>query len=135
MPPRSATAHARHAAPWPNCLLPCRRPRAAHKDASGCSGKRDRTAFVGRSDFDERTFFSDYRFLEEVKLADDVAKRSKPPAPKLELPQFLQTLQYQARRYGHGHLFQIFPSGRLPITSSHCSCSTRWPARPGPLQP
>ena len=34
----------------------------------------------------------------QVKLADDVAKRSKPPAPKPELPQFLQTLQYQARR-------------------------------------
>lgn len=79
------------------CSLDCVK---AHKDASGCSGKRDRTAFVGRSDFDERTFFSDYRFLEEVKLADDVAKRSKPPAPKLELPQFLQTLQYQARRRG-----------------------------------
>ncbi|KAL4421032.1 hypothetical protein ABPG77_007507 [Micractinium sp. CCAP 211/92] len=79
------------------CSLECVK---AHKDASGCSGKRDRTAFVGRAEFDERTFLSDYRFLEEVKLADDVAKRSKPPAPKLELPQFLQTLQYQARRRG-----------------------------------
>lgn len=72
---------------------------AAHKEASGCSGKRDRTAFVGRSEFDERTFLSDYRFLEEVKLADDVAKRSKPPAPKYDMPQFLQTLMYQARRW------------------------------------
>ena len=34
----------------------------------------------------------------QVKLADDVAKRSKPPAPKPDLPQFLQTLMYQARR-------------------------------------
>lgn len=79
------------------CSLECVK---AHKEASGCSGKRDRTAFVGRANFDERTFFSDYRFLEEVKLVDDVAKRSKPPAPKLELPQFLQTLQYQAGRRG-----------------------------------
>jgi hypothetical protein len=77
------------------CSLDCVK---AHKEATGCSGKRDRTAFVGRGAFDERTFLSDYRFLEEVKLADDVAKRSKPPAPKPELPQFLQTLQYQARR-------------------------------------
>ncbi len=38
----------------------------AHKEATGCSGKRDRTAFVGRAAFDERTFLSDYRFLEEV---------------------------------------------------------------------
>ncbi|KAI7844644.1 hypothetical protein COHA_001734 [Chlorella ohadii] len=79
------------------CSLDCVK---AHKEATGCSGKRDRTAFVGRGAFDERTFLSDYRFLEEVKLADDVAKRSKPPAPKVELPQFLQTLQYQARRRG-----------------------------------
>lgn len=79
------------------CSLDCVK---AHKEATGCSGKRDRTAFVGRGAFDERTFLSDYRFLEEVKLADDVAKRSKPPAPKPELPQFLQTLQYQARRRG-----------------------------------
>lgn len=39
---------------------------AAHKEATGCSGKRDRTAFVGRAAFDERTFLSDYRFLEEA---------------------------------------------------------------------
>lgn len=39
---------------------------------------------------------SDYRFLEEIKLAEDVAKRSKPPAPQRELPRFLQTLVYQA---------------------------------------
>ncbi|EFN53290.1 hypothetical protein CHLNCDRAFT_11283, partial [Chlorella variabilis] len=79
------------------CSLECVQ---AHKDASGCTGKRDRTAFVGRGEFDERTFLSDYRFLEEVQLADDVAKRSKPPAPKLDMPQFLQTLVYQARRRG-----------------------------------
>lgn len=33
-----------------------------------------------------------------MKLADDVAKRSRPPAPKQQLPDFLQTLVYQARR-------------------------------------
>lgn len=37
-------------------------PRAAHKAASGCSGKRNRAAFVGRAAFDERAFMSDYRF-------------------------------------------------------------------------
>lgn len=82
---------------------------AAHKDASGCSGKRDRTAFVGRGEFDERTFMSDYRFLEDVQLAEDIAKRSKPPAPKLDMPQFLQTLVYQARR--RGIQLHILPPG------------------------
>jgi len=43
---------------------------------------------------------ADYRFLEEVKLADDVAKRSKPPAPRPELPAHLQALVHQARRRG-----------------------------------
>ncbi|GAB4823295.1 hypothetical protein N2152v2_010341 [Parachlorella kessleri] len=73
---------------------------AAHKEQTGCNGKRDRTAFVGRGHWNERYLLSDYRFLEEVKLADDVAKRSRPPAPKQELPPFLQTLIYQARRRG-----------------------------------
>ena len=44
------------------------------------------------------TRHTDYRFLEEVKLADDVAKRSRPPAPRYELPPPLQTLIYQAGR-------------------------------------
>lgn len=107
--------HVRPSASCVSPLPPCSRAHAAHKEASGCSGKRDRTAFVGRANFDERTFFSDYRFLEEVKLVDDVAKRSKPPAPKLELPQFLQTLQYQAGRWA--------PSFR-------CACLRAPPPRP-----
>lgn len=72
----------------------------AHKAKTGCSGKRDRTAYVGRGQWDERHLLSDYKFLEEVKLADDIAKRSRPPAPKQELPPFLQNLVYQARRRG-----------------------------------
>jgi hypothetical protein len=87
---------------------PCPNP-AAHKAASGCSGKRDRTAFVGRADFDERTFFSDYRFLEEVQLAEDVAKRSKPPPPKQELPGYLAVLVQQAGR--RGVQLHILPPG------------------------
>ncbi len=79
---------------------------------------------MGRAEFDERTFLSDYRFLEEVKLADDVAKRSKPPAPKLELPQFLQTLQYQARRWGGTLKPPELPMPLLPSTPSHCSRGT-----------
>jgi hypothetical protein len=80
-----------------SCSLACVK---AHKDASGCSGKRDRTSFLGRGQLDERSLMSDYRFLEEVKIAGDAAKRAKPPAPRQELPPFLQSLVYQARRRG-----------------------------------
>lgn len=69
-----------------------------HKEDMHCNGKRDRTSFIGRGDFDDTTFFSDYKFLEEVKLAGDVAKRAKPPTPKQELPRHLQTLVYQAKQ-------------------------------------
>ena len=121
-----------------------------HKHAEKCSGKRDRTAFLGRGQLDERSLLSgalgqllssqsypkvcpsqvslhpkcnahtasshalyyssaDYRFLEEIKLADDVAKRAKPPAPKADLPQFLQSLVHQARR--RGVQLHILPPG------------------------
>lgn len=33
-------------------------PTAAHKQQSGCSGKRDRTAFLGRAQLDERSLLS-----------------------------------------------------------------------------
>lgn len=79
------------------CSLDCVKE---HKEATGCTGKRDRTAFLGRGELDERSLLSDYKFLEQVKLAEDVAKRAKPPAPKSELPHYLQSFIYQARRRG-----------------------------------
>ena len=47
-----------------------------------------------------RHLSADYRWLEEVSRADDVAKRSRPPAPKRELPSALSGLVYQARMRG-----------------------------------
>lgn len=82
---------------------------AEHKEKANCSGKRDRTAFLGRGDLDERSLISDYRFLEEVKLADEVAKRSRPPAPKLELPSFLQSLIHHS--HCRGVQLHILPPG------------------------
>ena len=79
------------------CSLDCVKE---HKEATGCTGKRDRTAFLGRGELNERSLLSDYKFLEEVKIAEDAAKRAKPPAPKAELPHHLQSLIYQARRRG-----------------------------------
>lgn len=40
----------------------------------------------------------DYRLLEELQRADDVAKRCRPPFPKAELPPHLSSLIYQAHR-------------------------------------
>ena len=43
---------------------------------------------------------ADFKFLEEVSLAEDVAKRSKPPTPRRVLPSHLKTLVHQARLHG-----------------------------------
>lgn len=46
-----------------SCSLPCVKQ---HKLRSGCSGVRDRTAFVPLSHFGDLNLLSDYRFLEET---------------------------------------------------------------------
>ena len=40
----------------------------------------------------------DYRLLEEIERADEVARRCRPPFPKHQLPPHLSTLVYQANR-------------------------------------
>ena len=79
------------------CGLAC---VAAHKQASRCSGRRDRLAFVPLADFGDRELISDYRLLEEVARADDNAKRHRPPAARPQLPQALAGLVAQARARG-----------------------------------
>lgn len=68
------------------------------QDVKSCDGKRDRLGFVPLTDFNDRHLVSDYRLLEEISRADDVAKRHRPPAPKAQLPPALSTLVYQADR-------------------------------------
>ncbi|XP_022070658.2 box C/D snoRNA protein 1 [Acanthochromis polyacanthus] len=46
-----------------------------HKEDSGCSGVRNKTAFVTLSHFDEMTLLSDYRFLEDTGRFADGANR------------------------------------------------------------
>merc|ERR1712087_18233 len=46
-----------------------------HKAVSGCTGRRDRTAFVKRGDFSEKNMFSDIRFLEDTYRSIDRAQR------------------------------------------------------------
>ncbi|XP_071477505.1 box C/D snoRNA protein 1-like [Diadema antillarum] len=45
------------------CCLACVKQ---HKSQSGCSGVRDKTAFVAVKDFSENHLLSDYRFLEDA---------------------------------------------------------------------
>ncbi|MFT7801573.1 box C/D snoRNA protein 1 [Arapaima gigas] len=55
-----------------SCSLPCVKK---HKSELGCTGVRDKTAYVPLSKFDEMNLLSDYRFLEDSgRLADSVSR-------------------------------------------------------------
>ncbi|KAM4574783.1 box C/D snoRNA protein 1 [Fundulus diaphanus] len=54
-----------------------------HKDDSGCSGVRNKTAFVTLSHFDEMALLSDYRFLEDTgRFADGATRDNLIQAPR-----------------------------------------------------
>ncbi|KAL7396933.1 hypothetical protein ABVT39_013918 [Epinephelus coioides] len=55
-----------------SCSLLCVKK---HKEDSGCSGVRNKTAFVTLSHFDEMTLLSDYRLLEDTGRFADGANR------------------------------------------------------------
>ena len=57
------------------CSLGCVR---AHKAVHGCTGKRDRTAFVPLAEFTDAHLASDYTLLEEAAREGDAAKRARP---------------------------------------------------------
>ncbi|XP_029284808.1 box C/D snoRNA protein 1 isoform X1 [Cottoperca gobio] len=57
-----------------SCCLLCVKK---HKEDSGCSGVRNKTAFVTLSHFDEMTLLSDYRLLEDTGRFADGATRDK----------------------------------------------------------
>lgn len=69
------------------CSLACTR---AHKQATGCTGKRSRTEMVTLAEFTERQLLSDYKFLEEAARLHDAAQRSEAPRPARQLPHGLQ---------------------------------------------
>ncbi|KAL2089540.1 hypothetical protein ACEWY4_014228 [Coilia grayii] len=55
-----------------SCSLVCVKK---HKVETGCSGVRDKTAFVPLSEFDEINLLNDYRFLEETgRVADSTTR-------------------------------------------------------------
>ncbi|XP_029563788.1 box C/D snoRNA protein 1 isoform X2 [Salmo trutta] len=74
--------------------LPCVKK---HKEESGCSGVRDKTAFVALSKMDEMNLLSDYRFLEDTgRLADSANRDSLVRGPPVNFR--AKRLTAQARR-------------------------------------
>ncbi|XP_063357269.1 box C/D snoRNA protein 1 [Pelmatolapia mariae] len=64
-----------------SCSLPCVKK---HKEVLGCSGVRNKTAFVTLSQFDEMTLLSDYRFLEDTgRFADGATRDNLVQAPRV----------------------------------------------------
>ncbi|XP_017275879.1 box C/D snoRNA protein 1 [Kryptolebias marmoratus] len=63
-----------------SCSLLCVKK---HKDDTGCSGVRNKTAFVTLSQFDEMALLSDYRFLEDTgRFADSSTRDDMIRAPR-----------------------------------------------------
>ncbi|KAL6322807.1 hypothetical protein AAG906_020807 [Vitis piasezkii] len=63
----------------PGCFVPSRSLSCvkAHKQHTGCTGKRQRTQFVPLSQFDDKLLLSDYNLLEEVKRVAKSAQRTR----------------------------------------------------------
>uniref|UniRef100_A0A5B7BHN4 Box C/D snoRNA protein 1 n=1 Tax=Davidia involucrata TaxID=16924 RepID=A0A5B7BHN4_DAVIN len=57
-----------------SCSLPCVK---AHKQRTGCTGKRQQTKFVPISQFDDNLLISDYNMLEDVKRVAESAQRTR----------------------------------------------------------
>ncbi|KAE8679816.1 HIT-type Zinc finger family protein, putative isoform 2 [Hibiscus syriacus] len=97
------------------CSLPCVN---AHKQRTGCNGKRNITSFVPLSKFDDNLLISDYNLLEETKRVAETAERIRSKLcnttnssyhPHFKLPYPLRTLRSVAASRKTKLLF--LPSG------------------------
>ncbi|GLT32150.1 hypothetical protein SLA2020_068370 [Shorea laevis] len=92
-----------------SCSLPCVK---AHKQRTGCNGKRNMTKFVPLSEFDDNLLVSDYNLLEEVKRIAESAQRTRAKLggySHFKLPFVLRSLCSAAASRGTKLWFQ--PSG------------------------
>ncbi|GKV30957.1 hypothetical protein SLEP1_g39714 [Rubroshorea leprosula] len=92
-----------------SCSLPCVK---AHKQRTGCNGKRNMTKFVPLSEFDDNLLISDYNLLEEVKRIAESAQRTRAKLcgySHFKLPFVLRSLRSAAASRGTKLWFQ--PSG------------------------
>ncbi|KAK6915072.1 Zinc finger, HIT-type [Dillenia turbinata] len=94
-----------------SCSLPCVK---AHKQRTGCTGKRKQTQFVPLSQFDDNLLISDYNLLEEMKRVAESAQRMRVKLrayPYFKLPYSLRYLKNAAGRRRIKLLF--LPSGMV----------------------
>ena len=86
------------------CSLACVR---AHKARTSCTGLRDKTKYLPMDKMGDRELFSDIAFLDDAKRVRDVARRCRPIPPRKEnnLPHFMKTLRFQAKKRGTRLLF------------------------------
>ncbi|GLU16541.1 hypothetical protein SLE2022_329720 [Rubroshorea leprosula] len=92
-----------------SCSLPCVK---AHKQRTGCNGKRNMTKFVPLSKFDDNLLLSDYNLLEEVKRIAESARRARAKLcgySHFKLPFVLRSLRSAAASRGTRLWFQ--PNG------------------------
>ncbi|KAJ8332502.1 hypothetical protein SKAU_G00422910 [Synaphobranchus kaupii] len=97
-----------------SCSLPCVKK---HKSESGCSGTRDKTAFVPISKFDEMSLLSDYRFLEDTGRLVDSTHRD----PLVQRP---LTTKYTKMMMRKAHSFNLRLKLLPPGFSRRCENST-----------
>ncbi|KAJ1431360.1 Zinc finger, HIT-type [Sesbania bispinosa] len=92
-----------------SCSLPCVK---AHKERTGCTGKRNQTQFVPLSHFDDNILLSDYNLLEEMKRVAESAQRMRTKLgvhTYFKLPHHLRGLRNAA---GHRRTKLLFlPNG------------------------
>jgi hypothetical protein len=73
-----------------------------HKSSSGCSGARDKTAFVPLSAFDELKLLEDYAFLveteQDLKRQKRTIETAVPSASATKLPSHLSKLVRMAKK-------------------------------------
>ncbi|KAJ9158698.1 hypothetical protein P3X46_024259 [Hevea brasiliensis] len=92
-----------------SCSLPCVK---AHKQRTGCSGKRLQTQFVPLSQFNDNLLLSDYSLLEEMKRVAESAQRMRTKLcayPQFRLPAHLRSLKGAAA--GRRTKLLFLPSG------------------------
>lgn len=79
-----------------SCGLACVK---AHKTRTGCSGKRDRTAFVPLAGFCDNVLVSDYNLLEEMLRQTESAKRARSTLAltKSEMHPAMKALQHETK--------------------------------------
>eukprot|EP00743_Colponemidia_sp_Colp-15_P008641 GILK01009404.1.p1 GENE.GILK01009404.1~~GILK01009404.1.p1 ORF type:complete len:366 (+),score=56.95 GILK01009404.1:36-1100(+) len=102
-----------------SCSLDCSK---RHKLETGCSGERDRTAFVPITEFTDEHLVSDFRLLEDVNRVADIAKRERSRKGlhnSKQLPSRLKFLTREAKRQAIKLIFMPMGMSRREHNTTH----------------